>query len=81
MRDNGIGIAAEDLPKLFTLFTQLDSGLSRQQSGTGLGLFLVKRMAELHGGRVSVESTPQQGSRFIITLPMRSDNQETGGSD
>jgi PAS domain S-box-containing protein len=67
--DNGIGIATKDLPKLFRPFTQLDSGLSRQQAGTGLGLALVQRMADLHGGSVSVESTPGQGSRFTIILP------------
>jgi len=67
--DEGIGIASEDLPKLFHPFTQLDSSLSRQQSGTGLGLVLVQRMADLHGGGVSVESTPGQGSRFTIALP------------
>jgi PAS domain S-box-containing protein len=67
--DNGIGIATEDLPKLFRPFTQLDSGLSRQQTGTGLGLALVQRMADLHGGSVRVESTPGQGSRFTIILP------------
>ncbi len=67
--DTGIGIAADDLPKLFKPFTQLDSRLARHYSGTGLGLSLVQRMADLHGGSVSVESTPGQGSRFTITLP------------
>jgi PAS domain S-box-containing protein len=67
--DTGIGIAAEDLPQLFRPFIQLDSRLARQYSGTGLGLSLVQRMADLHGGSVSVESTPGQGSRFTITLP------------
>jgi PAS domain S-box-containing protein len=69
--DTGIGIAATDLPKLFRPFTQLDSRLSRQYSGTGLGLSLVQRMTDLHGGSISVESTPGQGSRFTITLPRR----------
>jgi CheY-like chemotaxis protein len=67
--DNGIGIVTEDLPKLFRPFTQLDSGLSRQQTGTGLGLVLVQRMADLHGGSVRVESTSGLGSRFTIILP------------
>ena len=67
--DTGIGIAADDLSKLFKPFTQLDSSLARHYSGTGLGLSLVQRMADLHGGCVSVESTPGQGSRFTITLP------------
>jgi PAS domain S-box-containing protein len=69
--DTGIGIAAEDLPKLFRAFTQLDSRLTRHYSGTGLGLSLVQRMADLHGGSMSVESNPGQGSRFTLTLPWR----------
>ena len=67
--DTGIGIAPEDLPRLFQVFVQLDSKLSRQYAGTGLGLALVKRLAELHNGSVEVESTPGQGSRFSILLP------------
>ncbi len=67
--DTGIGIAADNLPRLFQPFVQLDSRLARQYAGTGLGLALVARMAELHGGSVAVESTPGQGSRFTITLP------------
>ncbi len=67
--DTGIGIAPEDLPRLFQVFVQLDSKLSRQYAGTGLGLALVKRLTELQGGRVEVQSTPGQGSRFTIRLP------------
>ncbi len=67
--DKGIGIEAENLGKLFKPFVQLDSGLARQYSGTGLGLSLVKRMAELHGGGIQVESVPGEGSRFTIVLP------------
>jgi signal transduction histidine kinase len=67
--DTGIGIRDEDLPNLFQPFVQLDAGLSRQYEGTGLGLALVRRMAELHGGSVSVESNPNQGSRFTVSLP------------
>jgi CheY-like chemotaxis protein len=67
--DTGIGIAAEDLQRLFKPFSQLDSKLSRQYSGTGLGLALVWKMTEMHGGSVAVESTPGQGSRFTIVLP------------
>lgn len=69
MWDTGIGIAEADLTRLFQPFTQLDSRLNRAYEGTGLGLALVKRLAEAHGGRVSVESTPGQGSRFSVTLP------------
>jgi PAS domain S-box-containing protein len=67
--DTGIGIAADDLARLFQPFVQLDSGLARHYPGTGLGLALVRRMAEMHGGSVAVESTPGAGSRFTITLP------------
>jgi CheY-like chemotaxis protein len=67
--DSGIGIAPEDLGRLFQPFVQLDSRLARQYSGTGLGLSLVFRMAELHGGGVSVESQVNRGSRFTISLP------------
>jgi PAS domain S-box-containing protein len=67
--DTGIGMAADDLPRLFQPFVQLDSRLARQYNGTGLGLALVQRMAALHGGSVAVESTLGQGSRFTITLP------------
>jgi PAS domain S-box-containing protein len=71
--DSGIGIAAEDLPKLFQPFVQLDSSLSRQYTGTGLGLALVARLAKAHGGSVAVESTPGAGSRFHVTLPWQPD--------
>ena len=69
--DEGIGIMPEDLEKLFKPFVQLDSKLSRQYSGTGLGLSLVRRMAEMHGGSVHVESVPEKGSRFSILLPWK----------
>jgi PAS domain S-box-containing protein len=69
--DTGIGIAEEDLPRLFLPFVQLDSRLSRQHAGTGLGLALVRRMIELHGGEIRVESEPGRGSRFVVTLPER----------
>lgn len=68
--DTGIGIDTSDLKRLFKPFVQLDSRLSRQYAGTGLGLALVQRMVELHGGSVTVTSTPGQGSRFTIALPI-----------
>jgi len=67
--DTGIGIAAPDLRRIFEPFTQIDSSLSRQHEGTGLGLALVRRLAELHGGRIEVDSEPGRGSRFTIVLP------------
>jgi PAS domain S-box-containing protein len=68
--DTGIGIAQEDLKKLFTPFTQLDSSLARQYAGTGLGLSLVRKLAEAHGGSVEVESEVGKGSRFTVVLPL-----------
>jgi CheY-like chemotaxis protein len=67
--DTGIGISRENESKLFRAFTQIDSSLSRVQEGTGLGLVLVAKLVELHGGSVSLESEPGKGSRFTVTLP------------
>lgn len=69
--DDGIGIAEESLPKLFRPFAQVDSGLSRLHSGSGLGLSLVLELTKLHGGGVEVASRPGEGSRFTVTLPWR----------
>ncbi|MEI7646456.1 MAG: ATP-binding protein [Chloroflexales bacterium] len=69
--DTGIGVAAEDLPRLFKPFSQIDSSLSRQHDGSGLGLALVANLADLHGGSSAVESTPGEGSHFSVTLPWR----------
>ena len=66
--DTGIGIKPEDIPKLFTEFTQLESTYTKQYEGTGLGLALTKRLVELHGGRIWVESEFGKGSRFTFTL-------------
>ena len=67
--DTGIGISLDDISKLFQPFMQIDSSLSRQYAGTGLGLNLVKKLAELHGGQVSVESKLGEGSCFTVRLP------------
>ena len=67
--DKGIGISDADLDRLFKPFVQLDSGLAREATGTGLGLALVAQMARLHGGSVSVDSQIGDGSRFTIQLP------------
>ena len=67
--DTGIGIASGDQGKLFRPFTQIDSGLTRAQDGTGLGLALVAKLVELHCGSLALESEPGKGSRFIVTLP------------
>jgi len=70
--DRGIGIAPEDVSRLFQPFVQLDSGLTRKYEGTGLGLSIVARVLNLLGGDVRIESQVGQGSNFIITLPWTS---------
>jgi len=67
--DTGIGISPENIRRLFQPFVQIDSALNRQYNGTGLGLTLVKQIAELHGGRVDLQSEPGVGSCFTIDLP------------
>jgi signal transduction histidine kinase len=68
--DNGIGIPAEMLPKIFELFTQVERSLDRSQGGLGVGLTVVKRLAEMHGGRVEAASSgPAGGSEFTVRLP------------
>jgi len=69
--DTGIGIAESDLGRLFKEFLQLETGAGRHQEGTGLGLALTKRLAELHGGDIGVVSEPGKGSTFTIRLPLR----------
>jgi PAS domain S-box-containing protein len=68
--DTGIGIAAEDLNRIFLEFEQVDSTYARQQQGTGLGLALTRRLVEAHGGRIMVESTAGEGSTFTFILPV-----------
>ena len=69
--DTGIGIKPEDLPKLFSEFTQLESAYTKQHEGTGLGLALSKRLVELHRGKIWVESELGKGSRFRFTVPVK----------
>ncbi len=66
--DTGIGIAPEDLVAVFEEFRQVDPSLRREHEGSGLGLALVRRLVELHGGEISVESQPGKGTTFTVTL-------------
>jgi PAS domain S-box-containing protein len=79
VRDSGIGIAPDMLPRIFDLFVQAERHLDRSQGGVGIGLTLVKRLVELHGGRVEAHSAgPGQGSEFVVRLPAASERGERG---
>jgi len=69
VRDHGEGIAPQDLPKLFRKFSQIDSSATRKAGGAGLGLVICKGIIEQHGGQITVESTPGEGSTFYFALP------------
>jgi CheY-like chemotaxis protein/anti-sigma regulatory factor (Ser/Thr protein kinase) len=73
--DHGIGISEPNMAKLFQAFSQIDSSLARKFEGTGLGLAMVKQLAELHGGTVAVASQEGQGARFAAWLPLRTSAQ------
>jgi CheY-like chemotaxis protein len=74
--DSGVGIPHEMLPRVFDMFTQVGTSLERSQGGLGIGLTLVKRLVEMHGGAVAAESEgPGQGSTFIVRIPLASATQ------
>lgn len=74
VQDTGIGLKEEDIPRLFAPFYQTDTGLARKHEGTGLGLFICRKLMDMMGGTLSVESCPGQGSTFTVRFPKR-----TGG--
>ncbi len=71
VKDSGIGIASDQLPKIFQMFTQIDRSLEKSQGGLGIGLSLVKSLVEMHGGTVEAHSDgPGSGSEFVVQLPI-----------
>jgi signal transduction histidine kinase len=70
VRDTGPGISSADQARLFQEFQQADNAITRKKGGTGLGLAISKRIIEMHGGRIWIESEPGQGSTFTFTLPV-----------
>jgi signal transduction histidine kinase len=69
--DTGIGIAKDELDRVFDEFRQVDATITREFGGTGLGLSISKRFIEMHGGRIGVESEVGVGSTFWFTIPLR----------
>jgi light-regulated signal transduction histidine kinase (bacteriophytochrome) len=70
VRDTGPGISAADQTRLFQEFQQADNAITKKKGGTGLGLAISKRIIEMHGGKIWVESQPGQGSTFAFSLPV-----------
>ncbi len=70
VEDTGIGIAKDDIPKLFQPFCQLESSFPKRYGGAGFGLFLTKRLVELHGGQIRVESQKGEGTAFTFSIPV-----------
>lgn len=78
VNDSGIGVSMADQGRIFEPFTQIDGTLARRYQGTGLGLAMVRRLVELHGGTVALRSTPGEGSTFTVRLPWRTEAFEEG---
>ena len=79
VRDNGVGIPPELLPRMFDLFAQADRSLARSEGGLGIGLTLVRSLAELHGGTVTATSDgPGKGSEFVVRLPAARGRRRSG---
>jgi CheY-like chemotaxis protein len=71
VKDEGIGISADQMPRIFEMFSQVNRSLEKAQGGLGIGLTLVRRLVEMHGGRIEARSDgPGKGSEFIVRLPV-----------
>jgi CheY-like chemotaxis protein len=81
VRDTGIGIEADVLPRLFSAFTQAHGGMSRRYGGTGLGLAISRQLIELMGGDIRVESAPGVGSSFIFSVPLQPAHEEVAAGE
>jgi signal transduction histidine kinase/ActR/RegA family two-component response regulator len=80
VKDTGVGIAPADLSRIFELFAQVDRSVSRSQGGLGIGLTLVRRLVEMHGGTVAAHSEgPGRGSEFVVRLPVLTTTRTAGG--
>jgi signal transduction histidine kinase len=80
--DTGAGIRAEDLPRVFQEFVQLDTTQHKRHEGSGLGLSITKKLVELHGGRIWAESEGEgRGSTFTVVLPFEGREEPAGGSE
>jgi signal transduction histidine kinase len=69
VKDQGVGVDEADFEALFEKFNRIENPLSRAEGGSGLGLFLTKRLIEAHGGDIKIESKKDHGTTFIVTLP------------
>jgi signal transduction histidine kinase len=78
VRDRGRGISAEDMPRLFTRFGRIVTSDNAGIPGTGLGLYLAQRFANMHGGRITVDSEPGKGSSFSLRIPIAADREVPG---
>jgi signal transduction histidine kinase len=71
VRDEGLGIPPQDLPRLFTRYSRVGDGSHFYRSGLGIGLYITKEIVDSHSGRISVTSEPGQGSTFTVSLPLQ----------
>jgi two-component system, NtrC family, sensor kinase len=75
VQDTGPGIPAAERARIFEDFQQVDNSITRQKGGTGLGLSIARRLVDVHGGRIDLQSTPGVGSTFTVYLPIRASDQ------